>query len=246
LVESKLCLSLSCNFQKMLLLLLPKMWNLYDVYDILYSDGSILHGYPKAKEKLNKLKSHPYKIGVKELGKQGKFISVLDELFLKIELEMTTYSTNLDKLLLQRLSSFGENETVASLVVGGLSQLVRGARLINVIDNIHHYTLSKSKSNDQSYEMLRIYWTSDKGKKVRGLNKNIGNSSVSQKKLAEKVLQLLGYTDIAGASRPYEADLVAKMGAKYFEFDLKAQSRADLIEMFSLLYLWKLYKEIYP
>ena len=225
----------------MLLLLDPKMKNLYEV---LFSKGSILDGYYNAMSNINNLKKQPFSIGIREKGTGAEFVSVLDELYSQVEDEFTAYSDNLNDLMSRRLQSFEEGATVVSYLVEGLSILVRGARLLNVINIKYHYTSSKSKVNEEYYEMLRIYFTSDKGKKIRCVNKNMGNSGQGPEKLAEKILRMLDYFDIqiSGFS---DVDMTAQKGHRHYDVELKFNNRKELIEIFSLVSLWGVYKKIY-
>lgn len=225
----------------MLLLLDTQMKNLYDV---LFSKGAVLDGYYNALSKLGDLKTSPYSIGIREKGSGAAFVSVLDELYCQIEDEFKSYSENLNNLMSRRLHSFEDGSTVASLLVEGLSILVRGARLLDVVNLRYHYTSSKSKVNEECYEMLRIYFTSDQGKKIRGVNKNMGNSSQGPEKLAERILRMLDYIDIKYSDFS-EVDMTAKKGHRHYDVELKFKNRKELIEIFSLVSLWGVYKKIY-
>lgn len=225
----------------MLLLLDRKMLNLHEV---LFSQGAILGGYYEAMNKIKNLRALPYTIGVRERGSETFFISVLDEFYTQLKEEFMLYDDILNKLLARRVNTFDDSSTVAAFLVEGMSLLVRGSRLLNVIDLKYHYGSSKSKVNDESYELLRIYYTSDKGEKIRGINKNMGNRSQSHEKIAEKILRLLDYSDIR-ISEYFEADIIAKREFRYYEIDLKINDRKELIEIFSLLSLWSVYKKKY-
>ena len=237
----KLFIPLYSNSTTMLLLLDHNMKNLYEV---LFSKGSILGGYYDAMDKVKNLRALPYTIGVRERRSNRFFISVLDGFYKQLEEEFVQYSENLNELLARRLNTFDDSSTVASFLVEGMELLVRGSRLLNIIDLKYHYASSKSKVNDESYELLRIYYTSDKGEKIRGINKNMGNRSQSHEKIAEKILRLLEYSDIRMSEYP-EADMVAKKEFRYYEIDLKINGRKELIEIFSLLSLWEVYRKKY-
>lgn len=239
--KQKLYIPLYSNSTTMLLLLDHDMKNLYEV---LFSKGSILGGYYDAMDKVKNLRALPYTIGVRERRSKTFFISVLDGFYTQLEEEFMLYSENFNKLLARRVNTFDDSSTVASFLVEGMALLVRGSRLLNIIDLKYHYGSSKSKVNDESYELLRIYYTSDKGEKIRGINKNMGNRSQSHEKIAEKILRLLDYSDIR-MSEYHEADIIAKKELRYYEIDLKINDRKELIEIFSLLSLWGVYKKNY-
>lgn len=161
-------------------------------------------------------------------------------LYNEIKEEVLEYKNMTFELLGRKMASFTENDTVASFLESGMNHLVRGARLMNVIDLKYHYTSTKSKLNDEVYEMLRIYFTSNTGKRVRSVSKNLGNLQQTETAIATKILKLLGYTNIE-LVKDNRCDLTAKHGYSLFEFDLKIHNRTSLIEIYAFIYLWQLY-----
>jgi hypothetical protein len=225
----------------MLILLDPQMKK---IHDVLFGHGAILDGYTDAYIRLQGLKKLPYTIGIRERESRTEFESVLDDLYLQIEEELNRFSENLESLLNRKMQSFESDSTVSSFLIEGLEFLIKGSRLLDVIEHKHHYTSSQSRVNQESYEMLRFYWTSEVGKKYRGVNKNMGNSNQTPEKIAEKILQLLGFFEIT-KSESRGADIYAKKGLRHYEVDLKINERKELIQIFSLVSLWGTYKKIY-
>ncbi len=232
---------LHCNYLTMLILLDPQMKK---IHDVLFGPGAILDGYTDAYIRLKSLTKLPYTIGIKERGTRTHFVSALDDLYVQIEEELNKFSENLEGMLNRKMESFECNSTVSTFLIDGLDFLIKGSRLLDVIEHKHHYTSSQSRVNQESYEMLRFYWTSEIGKKYRGVNKNMGNSNQTAEKIAEKILQLLGFFEIT-KSESRGADLYAKKGLRHYEVDLKINDRKELIQIFSLVSLWGTYKKIY-
>ena len=126
-----------------------------------------------------------------------------------------------------------------------MGHLVRGARLLDVLNLKYHYTSSKSKINDEVYEMLRIYFTSDSGKRVRSLSKNMGNIRTKNDIIGSKILTMLGYTHIElNKSYKQKFDFTARLGYEIFEIDVRSLDRTSLIETYTFVYLWQFYKKV--
>jgi hypothetical protein len=209
-------------------------------YELLFGKGSLLEGLPVAEDKIRQLQSIPYTLGLRELGAKQQFENILNSVYNEINQEVLDYRRVTFELLGKKLTSFNDNETVASFLESGMNHVVRGARMMNVIDLKYHYTSTKSKINDEVYEMLRIYFTSDKGKRVRCVSKNLGNLQQTHTNIAIKILKLLGYTKIE-LGRDNRCDLIAKLDHKFFEIDFKIHNRSSLIEIYAFIYLWQLY-----
>lgn len=215
------------------------------VEDLLYKSGCILDGISTAQDKLLELKNKPYSVGRRLPGTEESFVSVLEDTYAEIEKEIYDYQSFIQSTLNRSLSSFNEIETVANFLLQGMEHLVRGARLLDVLNLKYHYTSSKSIVNDQVYEMLRIYFTSDSGKKVRSLSKNMGNIRKKNSVIGTKILTMLGYTHIDENKNPGNRfDFTARFGYEIFEIDVRSINRISLIETYTFLYLWQFYKKV--
>lgn len=215
------------------------------VDDLLFKSGCILDGISTAQDKLLELKNKPYSVGRRLSGTEESFISVLDDTYAEIEKEIFDYQSFIQSTLNRRLSSFNETETVANFLLQGMSHLVRGARLLDVLNLKYHYTTSKSKINDEVYEMLRIYFTSDSGKRVRSLSKNMGNIRTKNDVIGSKILTMLGYTHVElNKNYKQKFDFTARFGYEIFEIDVRSLDRTSLIETYTFVYLWQFYKKV--
>lgn len=215
------------------------------VDDLLFKSGCILDGISTAQDKLLELKNKPYSVGRRLPGTEESFISVLDDTYAEIEKEIFDYQSFIQSTLNRRLSSFNETETVANFLLQGMSHLVRGARLLDVLNLKYHYTTSKSKINDEVYEMLRIYFTSDSGKRVRSLSKNMGNIRTKNDVIGSKILTMLGYTHVElNKNYKQKFDFTARFGYEIFEIDVRSLDRTSLIETYTFVYLWQFYKKV--
>lgn len=215
------------------------------VDDLLFKSGCILDGISTAQDKLLELKNKPYSVGRRLPGTEESFISVLDDTYAEIEKEIFDYQSFIQSILNRRLSSFNETETVANFLLQGMSHLVRGARLLDVLNLKYHYTTSKSKINDEVYEMLRIYFTSDSGKRVRSLSKNMGNIRTKNDVIGSKILTMLGYTHVElNKNYKQKFDFTARFGYEIFEIDVRSLDRTSLIETYTFVYLWQFYKKV--
>jgi hypothetical protein len=216
-----------------------------NVEDLLFKSGCILDGISTAQDKLLELKNKPYSVGRRLPGTEESFISVLDDTYAEIEKEIFDYQSFIQSTLNRRLSSFNETETVANFLLQGMSYLVRGARLLDVLNLKYHYTTSKSKINDEVYEMLRIYFTSDLGKRVRSLSKNMGNIRTKNDVIGSKILTMLGYTHVElNKNYKQKFDFTARFGYEIFEIDVRSLDRTSLIETYTFVYLWQFYKKV--
>jgi hypothetical protein len=216
-----------------------------NVEDLLFKSGCILDGISTAQDKLLELKNKPYSVGRRLPGTEESFISVLDDTYAEIEKEIFDYQSFIQSTLNRRLSSFNETETVANFLLQGMSYLVRGARLLDVLNLKYHYTTSKSKINDEVYEMLRIYFTSDSGKRVRSLSKNMGNIRTKNDVIGSKILTMLGYTHVElNKNYKQKVDFTARFGYEIFEIDVRSLDRTSLIETYTFVYLWQFYKKV--
>jgi hypothetical protein len=216
-----------------------------NVEDLLFKSGCILDGISTAQDKLLELKNKPYSVGRRLPGTEESFISVLDDTYAEIEKEIFDYQSFIQSTLNRRLSSFNETETVANFLLQGMSYLVRGARLLDVLNLKYHYTTSKSKINDEVYEMLRIYFTSDSGKRVRSLSKNMGNIRTKNDVIGSKILTMLGYTHVElNKNYKQKFDFTARFGYEIFEIDVRSLDRTSLIETYTFVYLWQFYKKV--
>jgi signal recognition particle subunit SEC65 len=90
--------------------------------------------------------------------------------------------------------------------------------------------------------MLRIYYTSESGKKVRSISKNLGNIQQTHMHIAIKILRQLGYTNIVESKDP-KCDLNAKLEYELYDIDIKVNNRISLIDTFAFIYLWQLYQK---
>jgi hypothetical protein len=216
-----------------------------NVEDLLFKSGCILDGISTAQDKLLELQNKPYSVGRRLPGTEESFISVLDDTYAEIEKEIFDYQSFIQSTLNRRLSSFNETETVANFLLQGMSYLVRGARLLDVLNLKYHYTTSKSKINDEVYEMLRIYFTSDSGKRVRSLSKNMGNIRTKNDVIGSKILTMLGYTHVElNKNYKQKFDFTARFGYEIFEIDVRSLDRTSLIETYTFVYLWQFYKKV--
>jgi hypothetical protein len=215
------------------------------VEDLLFKSGCILNGISTAQDKLLELKNKPYSVG-RRLPETGEsFVSVLDDLYAEIEKEISDYQSFIQSTLNRRLSSFNEAETVAEFLLQGMGHLVRGARLLDVLNLKYHYTSSKSKVNDEVYEMLRIYFTSETGKRIRSVSKNMGNIRTKNDVIGSKILSMLGYTHIElNKNYRQKFDFTARFGYEIFEIDVRDINRMSLIETYTFVYLWQYYKKV--
>ena len=215
------------------------------VEDLLFKSGCILDGISTAQDKLLELRNKPYSVGRRLPGTEESFVSVLDETYTEIEKEIFDYQLFIQSTLDRSLSSFNETETVAKFLLQGMSHLVRGARLLDVLNLKYHYTSSKSKINDEVYEMLRIYFTSDSGKRVRSLSKNMGNIRTKNDIIGSKILTMLGYTHVElNKNYKQKFDFTARLGYEIFEIDVRSLDRTSLIETYTFVYLWHFYKKV--
>ncbi len=215
------------------------------VEDLLFKSGCILDGISTAQDKLLELRNKPYSVGRRLPGTEESFVSVLDETYTEIEKEIFDYQLFIQSTLDRSLSSFNETETVAKFLLQGMSHLVRGARLLDVLNLKYHYTSSKSKINDEVYEMLRIYFTSDSGKRVRSLSKNMGNIRTKNDVIGSKILTMLGYTHVEESKSIRDRfDFTARLGYELFEIDVRNLNRVSLIETYTFIYLWQYYKKV--
>jgi hypothetical protein len=219
--------------------------NIESVEDLLFKSGCILDGISTAQDKLLELRNKPYSVGRRLPGTEESFVSVLDDTYAEIEKEIYDYQSFIQSILNRRLSSFNETETVAKFLLQGMGHLVRGARLLDVLNLKYHYTSSKSKINDEVYEMLRIYFTSDSGKRVRSLSKNMGNIRTKNDIIGSKILTMLGYTHVElNKSYKQKFDFTARLGYEIFEIDVRSLDRTSLIETYTFVYLWQFYKKV--
>lgn len=215
------------------------------VEDLLFKSGCILDGISTAQDKLLELRNKPYSVGRRLPGTEESFVSVLDETYTEIEKEIFDYQLFIQSILNRTLSSFNETETVAKFLLQGMGYLVRGARLLDVLNLKYHYTSSKSKINDEVYEMLRIYFTSDSGKRVRSLSKNMGNIRTKNDVIGSKILTMLGYTHVEESKSLRDRfDFTARLGYELFEIDVRNLNRVSLIETYTFIYLWQYYKKV--
>lgn len=215
------------------------------VEDLLFGNGCLLDGIFDAQKKLEELRKKPYSVGRREPGSHDNFSPILDDTYLEIENEITDYQLFIKSLLDRKLSSFNESETIASFLLRGMGDLVRGARLLDVLNLKYHYTSTKSKVNDEVYEMLRIYFTSDSGKRVRSVSKNMGNIRTKNEVIGTKILSMLGYTHIEeNKSIRHQFDFTARLGYEIFEIDIRSINRVSLIETYTFIYLWQYYKKV--
>ncbi len=215
------------------------------VEDLLFKSGCILDGISTAQDKLLELRNKPYSVGRRLPGTEESFVSVLDETYTEIEKEIFDYQLFIQSILNRTLSSFNETETVAKFLLQGMGYLVRGARLLDVLNLKYHYTSSKSKINDEVYEMLRIYFTSDSGKRVRSLSKNMGNIRTKNDVIGSKILTMLGYTHVKESKSLRDRfDFTARLGYELFEIDVRNLNRVSLIETYTFIYLWQYYKKV--
>ena len=215
------------------------------VEDLLFKSGCILDGISTAQDKLLELRNKPYSVGRRLPGTEESFVSVLDETYTEIEKEIFDYQLFIQSTLNRTLSSFNETETVAKFLLQGMGYLVRGARLLDVLNLKYHYTSSKSKINDEVYEMLRIYFTSDSGKRVRSLSKNMGNIRTKNDVIGSKILTMLGYTHVEESKSLRDRfDFTARLGYELFEIDVRNLNRVSLIETYTFIYLWQYYKKV--
>ena len=219
--------------------------NIESVEDLLFKSGCILDGISTAQDKLLELRNKPYSVGRRMPGTEESFVSVLDETYTEIEKEIFDYQLFIQSILNRTLSSFNETETVAKFLLQGMGYLVRGARLLDVLNLKYHYTSSKSKINDEVYEMLRIYFTSDSGKRVRSLSKNMGNIRTKNDVIGSKILTMLGYTHVEESKSLRDRfDFTARLGYELFEIDVRNLNRVSLIETYTFIYLWQYYKKV--
>lgn len=219
--------------------------NIESVEDLLFRSGCILDGILTAQDKLLELRNKPYSVGRRLPGTEESFVSVLDDTYAEIEKEIFDYQSFIQSILNRRLSSFNETETVAKFLLQGMGHLVRGARLLDVLNLKYHYTSSKSKINDEVYEMLRIYFTSDSGKRVRSLSKNMGNIRTKNDVIGSKILTMLGYTHVEqNKNYRQKFDFTARLGYEIFEIDVRSLDRTSLIETYTFVYLWQFYKKV--
>jgi hypothetical protein len=215
------------------------------VEDLLFKSGCILDGISTAQDKLLELRNKPYSIGRRLPGTEESFVSVLNDTYTEIEKEIFDYQLFIQSTLNRTLSSFNETETVAKFLLQGMGYLVRGARLLDVLNLKYHYTSSKSKINDEVYEMLRIYFTSDSGKRVRSLSKNMGNIRTKNDIIGSKILTMLGYTHVElNKNYKQKFDFTARLGYEIFEIDVRSLDRTSLIETYTFVYLWQFYKKV--
>lgn len=215
------------------------------VEDLLFKSGCILNGISTAQDKLLELKNKSYSVGRRLPGTGESFVSVLDDLYAEIEKEISDYQSFIQSTLNRRLSSFNEAETVAEFLLQGMGHLVRGARLLDVLNLKYHYTSSKSKVNDEVYEMLRIYFTSETGKRIRSVSKNMGNIRTKNDVIGSKILSMLGYTHIElNKNYRQKFDFTARFGYEIFEIDVRDINRMSLIETYTFVYLWQYYKKV--
>jgi hypothetical protein len=220
-------------------------YSVESVDDLLFKSGCILDGISTAQKKLEDLRKKPYSAGRRELGSQDDFSPILDDTYLEIENEITDYQLYIKTMLDRKLCSFNESETVAHFLLNGMRDLVRGSRLLDVLNLKYHYTSSKSTVNDEVYEMLRIYFTSDSGKRVRSVSKNMGNIRNKNDVIGTKILTMLGYTHIE-PNKYYtqKYDFTARFGYELFEIDVRNINRVSLIETYTFVYLWQHYKKV--
>jgi hypothetical protein len=219
--------------------------NFLSVDDLLFGSGCLLYGIFDAQLKLEELRKKPYSVGRRELGSQDNFSPILDDTYSEIEKEIINYQLFVKTILDRKLISFNESETVANFLLKGMEDLVRGARLLDVLNLKYHYTSSKSKVNDEVYEMLRIYFTSDSGKRVRSVSKNMGNIRTKNDVIGSKILTMLGYTHIEpNKNYTQKYDFTARYGYELFEIDVRNINRVSLIETYTFIYLWQYYKKV--
>ncbi len=219
--------------------------NSLTVNDLLFGSGRLLDGIFTAQQKLEELRKKPYSVGRRELGSQDEYSSILDDTYSEIEKEINDYQLFIKSTLDRKLNSFNDSETIANFLIQGMGHLVRGARLLDVLNLKYHYTSSKSKLNDEVYEMLRIYFTSDSGKRVRSLSKNMGNIKTKNDVIGSKILTMLGYTHVElNKNYNQKFDFTARLGYEIFEIDVRALDRTSLIETYTFVYLWQFYKKV--
>jgi hypothetical protein len=212
-------------------------FNSLSIEDLLFGNGCLLDGIFDAQKKLEELRKKPYSVGRREPGSHDDFSPILNEI--------TDYQLFIKSLLDRKLSSFNDSDTVANFLLNGMRDLVRGARLLDVLKLKYHYTSSKSKVNDEVYEMLRIYFTSDSGKRVRSVSKNMGNIRNKNQVIGTKILSMLGYTHIEeNKSLRNRFDFTARLGYEIFEIDVRNINRVSLIETYTFIYLWQYYKKV--
>ena len=216
--------------------------NFVSINELLFTKGALLEGMPTAQKRLIELKEKTYILGIKKSGSIEPFTTILETTYNQIYNEIVEYQKLTNEILLKKMATFTEDQIVASFLVDWMYHLVRGARLMNVLDLKCHYTKTKSKLNDEVYEMVRIYYTSDSGKKVRSISKNLGNIQQTPKHIAIKILRQLGYTNIV-ESKDQKCDLNAKLGYELYDIDIKANNRIGLIDTFAFIYLWQLYQK---
>ena len=126
--------------------------------------------------------------------------------------------------------------------------IVRIKRLACVFNPEFSIITFTDKKTNITYEMIKGYWISDEGRKVRSLSRNVGKIGSSMIELTSKLFKLNNkHLTIYEPSfnQQYRPDLIVYDGTTKWIVETKMLDKGNFIKTYVMFELWKMYKEEY-
>lgn len=182
-------------------------------------------------------------------------VNLMTEVYQSIDLEkerlLNEYSEFFSSTtVLTKLAKEGYTiEKIQNLI---FEKTLRLKRLQLVYDLDYNFTESIKKSSGVKYDMVKIHWIDDQGKRVRKISKTYGKSGNSGLKYS--IPKFFGdyFDDYSNPILEYRinrgrviADLKATINGQDWVMEFVATKKDDFIECAVRLEMWKMYKETY-
>jgi hypothetical protein len=126
--------------------------------------------------------------------------------------------------------------------------MIRIKRMVFVLDPDFSTIKFKDKKSGNNYTMIKGYWINDKGKRVRSLSRNIGNSESSINELTMKLFKMNSKNIFVMEPEfglKFRPDLKVNDGKTEWLVETKLQNIENFIKTFVMFENWKMYKDEY-